>query len=554
MTKRIGRTTRGVLAVAVSLGLVTAGCSKASDNAETGLPSLDTTETGEVKLDYIRDEDQEPVEGGVLTFGLNAETDGWNPATSRWSTSGYIVGNTIFDPMAVYDEAGQPIPYLLESFSSNEDFTVWTLTTREGPTFHDGTAVDADALVKNLSLHQQSILTSAAMSQIDEIVKVDSRTVEIRCKEPWSTLPLLFVSQVGYVMAPSMMDAEAGAREPVGSGPFTFQNWVPNSKLKVKKNESYWREGLPYLAEIEFTVYADVQTRGRAFDTGEMDVIESGDARQIVKYTEQASAGEVQMFSDENAEQAETFIALNTTKPPFDDPLARQILAYGVDRQGLANAAYDGVFKPAFGMFSEGSPWYAEVEGVPNFDLAKATALHEEYKAKYGRPLSFTANITPSPEIQLIAQTLQQQAADAGVEVKLNAIDQATLISDAVTRNYEATGFILFGAPDPEREYPFLADDPEGSFLNITGNANPRIVEAIHASRASDDPAKRKEAWTIIQQEQAKDLNFIWLVHNLAAIVFSNSVYGLADATTPDGTRMLRTMNPMLTETFLVGG
>jgi ABC-type transport system substrate-binding protein len=537
-------------AAAVAMGLVAAGCSSASDNTGTESGSVDTTPEGEVQLNYIKEQPAQPTEGGLLAFGLNAETDGWNTASARWSGSAYIVGNTIFDPMAVYGTDGKPIPYLAQSFEPNEDFTVWTITLREGPMFHDGTPVNADAVVKNLDTHMESILTKPAMALVEDIRAVDNLTVEVTMTDPWSTFPLLLVAQPGYMMAPSMIDAEDGSRKPVGSGPFTFESWVPGANLKVRKNTEYWREGLPHLDNIEFTVFADVQTRGRALENGEIDVIETGDARQIMKFAALARDGKFQMMSDENSEQAETFIALNTTKPPFDDPLARQILAYGTDTQGLSDAAYDGIFEPARGMFSEDSPYYVETD-YPTYDLEKAKALHEEYKAKYGRPLSFTANITPTPEIQNIAQTLQQQASLAGVEVKLNAIDQVTLISDAVSRNYEATGFILFGAPDPEREYVFLADDPTDSFLNITGNKNQTIIDAVAAGRTSGDPAKQREAWAIVQQEQAKDLNFIWLVHNLAAIVFDNAVYGLADATSPDGTPILRTLTPFLTETFM---
>ena len=548
-------TARSVAVCAIALGLLAAGCSSASDSADSDGQTIDTTETGQAQLTYLLEPEGDPVAGGLLAFGLNAETDGWNASSNRWAASGYIVANTIFDPLAFYDKDASPQPYLAESFEHNDDYTVWTITLRDGPTFHDGTPVDADAIVQNLQAHQASILTSTAMARIepDGVRAVDPFTVEIQMVKPWASFPLLLTAQPGYVMAPSMLeDVETGTRNPVGSGPFTFESWRPNADLKVKKYADYWREGLPYLDNVEFTVFADVQTRGRALETGQMDAIETTDARQIEKYAAEAKAGQLQMYADDNAEQSETFIALNTKAPPFDDPLARQILAFGTNTQELSNAAYGGIFPPARGMFSEDSPYWIETE-YPEYDLAKATELHERWKAEHnGEPLSFQANITPSPEIQLIAQTLQQQAAEAGVEVQLNAIDQATLVADAVSGNYEATGFILFGAPDPQREYVFFTDDPPGSILNITGNENDAIVEAIDAARSTEDRQAQIEAFHVVQQEMAEDLNFIWLVHNLSAIVFDNSVFGLADTSFPDGEPMLRTMTPFLTETYLV--
>ena len=543
---------RRMVAVVAAVGLFSAACSSASDNT-TDESSMDTTASGELQLTYVQEPPGDPVAGGQLAFGLNAETDGWNVTTNRWSGSAYIVGGALFDPLVALGEDGRPHPYLAETIESNEDFTVWTITLRPGATFHDGQPVNAEAVAKNLRAHQESILTSASMDFVadDGVQVVDDLTVEVRMDLPWSTFPDLLTGQPGYVMAPSMMDAEDGSRNPVGSGPFEFESWVPGQDLQVTRNTEYWREGLPYLDAVQFQVLVDVQTRGRALETGQIDALETQDANQIRSFAEDARAGNVQMYSDDNIENSETFIALNTTQPPFDDPLARQILAYGTDTQGLSDAAYGGLFPPADGMFAESSRWYAPTD-YPQYDLAKATELHEEWKAAHGgQPLSFTANITPTPEIQAIAQTLQQQARQSGVEVTLNSIDQVTLIADAVSRNYEATGFILFGSALPDRESVFFADIPEGSFLNITGNDNPVIVQAVTDLRATDDPEAQAEQWAIIQQEQAKDLNFIWLVHNLAAVVYTNTVFGFIGTTLPDGSPGADTVTPFLTEVWV---
>jgi len=533
--------------------MLAAGCSKASEN--TGNEStLDTTAAGSLQLDWVLEQPVEVQSGGKLAFGLNAESDGWNVTSSRWAGSAYIVGSAIFDPLAAYNTEYEPQPYLAESITPNDDFTVWTIGLRSGVNFQDGTAVNSAAVVKNLKAHQVSLLTAPTMDYIlpDGITAKDDLTVEVAMRLPWSTFPHLLTVQPGYVMAPSMMDApDGGVRNPVGSGPFTFERWVTDSELTVDKNPNYWREGLPLLDNIEFQVIKDVQTRGRALETGAIDIMESGDAIQIARFAGLAAKGDVQMYGDDNGENSETFIALNTTQPPFNDPLARQILAYGTDTKALSQAAYDGYFPPADGMFAENSPYYIETD-YPEYDLAKATELHEQWKAAHnGEPLAFKANITPTPEIQNIAQTLQQQANLAGVEVTLNTMDQPKLIVDAVSRTYEATGFILFGAPTPDRESVFFMNEPEGSFLNITGIDNPNIVAAMETARATDDKAAQIEQYKVVQQEMAKDLNFIWLVHNLSAIIFQNNVFGVADTTLPDGAAGGRTITPFLTEAWI---
>jgi ABC-type transport system substrate-binding protein len=536
--------------------LVATGCSDAGDGEDAGggETTSDTAPVSGEGLTFIADDPGEPRQGGSLNYGLSAETDGWRTTDSRWATSSYTVGKAIFDPLAAYDEDDVPQPYLAESWESNEDFTVWTIALREGVTFHDGDALDAEAVVANLEAHRGSALTGAAMENVADggIQAVDELTVEIRTKRPWSSLPFLLESQVGYMMAPSMLESPEGARNPVGTGPFVFGDWQTDRYLDVTANPDYWQEGLPYLDSVRFDILKDTPTRGRALETGQVQAMETNDARQIIDFRGRAEGGEFQMYTDADGETSEIFIGLNTSKPPFDDPLAREILATGLDTESLSEAAFDGLFPPARGPFQPASPEYVETD-YPTYDEARAIELHDEYQAKHGEPLAFTANIIPTPEIQAIAQTLQQQGARAGVEVTLNSIDQATLISNAITGNYEATGFILFGAPSLDREYVFIADVPEGSPLNFTRNRNETLIEAMDAARSTDDPEERRAQHAIVQQEMAKDLNFIWLVHQVAAVVYAPDVHGLDKASFPEGGDTGRIVAPFLTQAWRAG-
>lgn len=540
-----------LLAVA---GLVAGGCSDASDNTATegtgGEGGSEETVIEAERFTFIDEAPGEPVRGGAFSFGLAAETDGWRTEASRWSTSAYIVGKAIFDPLAAYDTDDVPQPYLAESWESSEDFKTWTIHLREGVQFHNDEPLNADAVVQNLETHQDSALTGAAMNNIESMTPIDDLTVEIKTVKPWSTLPFLFESQVGYMMAPAMLADPDGTRNPIGTGPFVFKDWQTDRYLEATANPDYWQEGLPYLNSVRFDILKDTPTRTTALDAGQVNAIETNDARQILTYAERAERGEFQMYTDADGETSEIFIGLNTSAPPFDDPLAREILATGIDTSGLSEAAFDGLFPPARGPFQAGSPNYVETD-YPEYDLDKAIALHEEYKAKHGGPLTFTANIIPTPEIQAIAQTLEQQGEQAGLEITLNSIDQATLIANAITGNYEATGFILFGAPSLDREYVFIADVPEGSPLNFTRNRNETLIAALDAARATDDPDERQAQYEIVQHEMAKDLNFIWLVHQVAAVIYQPNVYGLDKTEFPEGGDTGRIVSPFLTRTWI---
>jgi ABC-type transport system substrate-binding protein len=418
----------------------------------------------------------EATPGGVLQVGLGSETTGWDPSSAQWAGSGYNVANAIFDRLMAYDEQGNPVPYLAESMTPNEDFTLWTISLRDGVTFHDGSPFDADALKLNIETHLASAITGPTLDAIETIRVVDPTTVEVVMSSPWSTFPHLLTAQPGYMMAPAMIEDPQGTNNPIGTGPFVFEEWIQDNHLTTTKNEDYWRDGFPLLDGIEFQILADTTARTSSLQNGEVDVIEVSEPGQIISVTEQGDAGEMQVFIDAEGESNETFVALNMSKPPFDDPVARQAVAYAIDRDILSQSVYQGLFEPAYGMFKEDSPWYTPTD-FPRFDPDRARELVAQYEADNGEPLSFSVNITGQPEIQAIAQLAQAQMEEVGIEVELNVLEQTQLILEALGGTYEATGFYLFGSPHPDREYVFLHEDnATGSIaLAFSRNQNSRL-------------------------------------------------------------------------------
>lgn len=535
----------GVLSIVAVVAVLAAGCGSSKQS------SSGTTEPGLANGTNITVADPgQPQSGGTLKFGLNAETDGWSPIKNQWAGSAYIVAGAIFDHLAEYDSNGVAQPYLAEALTPNADFTQWTVKVRPGVTFHDGEACDAAAIKKNFEAQRASILTGPVFANVSAIDIVDGLTVKLTMSQPWSTFPDTMTTQPGAVAAPAMIDApDGGVRHPIGTGPFSFENWVPDNKLEVKKYAGYWRQGYPLLDGVEFQVLPDLTSRSAALTSGSVDVIEQGDAEQIRALTQDAQQGQLQLYTDSGLQQNETFTALNVAQPPFDDPLARQIVAYGTDRDLLSTSVYQGLFKPALGPFSEDEPYFVQTD-MPTYDKAKAQQLSDEYTQKYGHPLRFSLLVTPQPEVMQIAQAGQQTYKDIGVEMSIKAEDQATLIADVILGNYEATGFILFGSNTLDVNYVFLHSQtvrPVGQLsLNFTRNDDPVLSQALDDARKTSDRAEQIAQYKIVQDQMAKDLNFIFLVHNLEAIAYSNSTHGLVDQTLPDGAPKQISVVPLL--------
>ncbi len=544
-------------AVCIAALLAAGSCSKGTGTEGSG-PGASVAPAGAVARTND-DTAGDPKPGGKLVYGLGAETDGWNPWHNRFAGSSYTVANTFYDLLFMYDPAGEPQPYLAEKAVSSADFKEWTITLRPGVSFHNAEKLDAAAVKANWEVGRTSPLVGAAFSGIKEITGAEgSLEVKVTMNQPWSTFLHTLTAQLGYLTAPSRLAADGGkatavSRDPIGTGPFKFDSWVDDNVLKVSRAPNYWRKEHPaYLDSIDFRIIADQSGRTASLLAGDLDVMETSDPQALIKFRAE-SPQTYQYFTNQSSDADETFIGLNTSKPPFNDPLARQILAYGVDTASLSASAYQSEFSPARGPFQQGSPKFVETD-YPRYDIAKAQTLHEEYKKKSGGiPLKFSALIPPGIEYQAIAQSLQAQALESGIEVTIVGIEQTQLILKVLSGDYEATGFILFGSPSLDREYVFIASPPvasPGISLNFTRNKNDTLIKAMDDARATSDVEKQRGLYGIVQKEMAKDLAFIFLVHNRSAVVATKNVHGLTKPTLPGGKPAQISLLPTLYEVW----
>ena len=546
-----GRSVVLLVSVLATVSLLAVACGKSSSGGSASGTNPPAAKNG---TNITVANPGQPVHGGTLKFGLNAETNGWSPVLDEWAGSAYIVAGAIFDHLAEYDVNGVPKPYLAQSITSNATFTQWTIKVRPGVLFQDGEKCDAQAVADNFNAQRSSALTGPVFQTVTNVQVLDPLTVQLTMNQPWSTFPHTLTTQPGAMAAPVAMLAkdanggDGGATHPVGTGPFTFSNWTVNNKLNVKRNPNYWRKGYPYLDGIEFDVLTDVGSRSDALLTGEEDAIEQGDPIQLAALSSKAQDGKIQFFTDQGLQQSEAFAALNTASTPFNDILARQIVAYATDRNDLAKTAFAGVFKPANGPFGPGEAYYTP-STAPDFDPVKAKELEQQYVAKYHHPLTFSLLVTPAQTVQAIAEFIQQNLKQVGVNMSIKPEDQATLISDVILGNYQASGFILFGSVTLDTQYVFIVNNtihPIGALsLNFTRLNDPVLTQAMDDARKTDSLNAQIAQYKIVQQQMGKDLNFIFWTHDLQSIAYSNTVHGLTGYTLPDGSTALTQIVPL---------
>ncbi len=525
-----------VIAAALAAAAPSCGGTKANDTEpsksleEVGLDA----KAGETGLA----EAGAPQRGGTLVYGLEAESSGgYCLPEAQLAISGMMVVRAVYDTLTVPNGAGGYSPYLAESVTPSEDHRTWTIEVRDKITFHDGTPLTGEVVKNNLDAYRgaypsrKPLLFTFVLQDI-ESVEAKGQTVTVKTKVPWVAFPafLHLSSRMGIMAQAQLDDTTSCERKLIGTGPFEFDRWEPNSKLVAKRNPDYWQTApdgkpYPYADAIEFRPLADSQVQLNSIQNDDgVNIMHTANAEQIGnELKDLRDAGKVNMFvSDVGAEVG--FVQLNATQAPFDDITMRQALAFGIDRADLNDKLTDGLAVVADGPFAPDSPGYVDDPGFPAYDPVRAEELVAEYVASGGKA-AFTLTAVNDPATVRTAELVQQRAAKIGIDVTINRRDQAAAINDLIGRKYQAilTRNYPGGDPDINHVWWYGEDNP----VNFGGFDDPAINGLLDEGRSEPDPARRKAIYQDISREFAKQVYNVWSWYTPWAIVEKPEVHGV---------------------------
>ncbi|SEG61500.1 4-phytase / acid phosphatase/peptide/nickel transport system substrate-binding protein [Nonomuraea solani] len=482
-----------------------------------------------------------PAQGGRLVYALSADANGFNPVTDQFAAQSYSMAGSIIEALVSVDANGDWKPYLAESLTPNKTYDEWTIKVRSGISFSDGMALTGDIVKANLEAQKVSPLTAAVFVPIKSFELAGPMTVKVRLNQPWVAFPYYLTTQTGMIIPPaSLNDPKAASLKPVGTGAFIFKEYVPDNRMVVTRNPRYWRQGLPYLDEIEFRILPDSQTRAQTLEAGGIDAMGTARDEDITKFGGQKDAYTVHRA--QGMAVPEYMFMLNTAVPPLDDVRVRQALAYATDRKTVISTLRGGLTKPADGPWAGDSKWYAG-GGYPDYDPAKAAALIKEVETEKG-PIRFELLSTPDPNTMQGVELAQDMWRKAGVEASIKQADQADLINRAVTGNFAVTVWTQFSAPDPDGEYIWMHQayaKPIGAVsLNFTRLKDAKLSSAFDIGRTNPDEAARKQAYGTVQERLRQLVPFVFIDHlNIGAIVAKTKVRGIGEHVLPDGEKGL---------------
>jgi peptide/nickel transport system substrate-binding protein len=504
-----------------------------------------------------------PRRGGSITVGITSETNGLNPVASDFTSPAVYYARAVFDTLTTVAADGSVKPYLARAVTPNSSYDEWTITLRPNIVFHDGTPLDADALVSYLN---QVVVSPTYSITLEKLLKSVSKTgdlsVAVKMAQPWVAFDAYLTggtggaAQMGFIPSPKMLANPNGANQPVGTGPFVFQQWEANDHFIVTRNPHYWRTGLPYLDRVTFRPILDETARLQSLDSGTVDLIQTGDYSTIRTLHGQSQYPVLSDIKSDVGEPSQNFVMLNTQVAPFDDLRVRQALAHATDQKRLIQLTESNLVAPSTGPFEPGDPWYAPT-GYPDYDPAKARALVRAYEAEKG-PISFSL-ITSGTSDSDRMQVLQQMWKQVGITLSsIDTLDSTTQISHILVGKYAAASWGQFSAADPDMNYPFWSSTtvaPLGKFaVNFARNADPQIETALQVGRTNPDPAARIKAYQEVGRRLGADIPYIWTGRALGAVASQPHVAGYDQGMgIPGGGRALALTgsNIWLTETWV---
>ncbi len=488
----------------------------------------------------------EPVAGGTLRVAVEAETDGLNPAANNFAVSAYIMAFAIFDPLFYIDEDGNWFPFLAESATPVGDGSSWQVKVREGITFHDGTPLNADALIANFETAITDPIISLAIVPSypaeNRYEKIDEYTLQYNLIRPSAHFPINLTGQLGMVASPTWLAAAAEDdslnQRPVGTGPYTIETRNQDVSTKVVKNPDYWRgTDHIYLDAIEFFITTDTALAAEQVAAGELDVVVTSNADATLTLR---GADNVSTF--ENLYSGEDFIMLNTRVAPTDDLRVRQALTFATDRQAYHDLIAQGTKPLADSMYHPDLIWNNPdvVQEGNMFD--QAGPLVDSYCGEFPENCS---DGKVKIELQFSGpSTLQTRIMDvlsAGwepyFEVERQQLPQDQHILQTAIGQFQVVTWRQFGAVDPDNEVVWLecATATGGITLNWVRLCNEDRDALLFEQRATADLDRRVEIMQEIQAEIQSTYTYIFLTHANWTVGFRNAVKNICGQTGPDG-------------------
>jgi peptide/nickel transport system substrate-binding protein len=473
-----------------------------------------------------------PAFSQTLRIALRQDLDVMDPTTAT-TYVGRIVFAGLCDKLFDIDEKLNIVPQLATGYEWADDKTL-VIHVRPGVKFHNGEALDAAAVKYSLERHltMQGSFRKSEISSIDHIDVVDPATVRIALKQPSGAFLAQLTDRSGMILPPKATEAAGKdfAAHPVCSGPFKFVERVPQDHVTLERFADYWDAKNVHFDKVVYQVFLDSSVRLANLKSGTVDISEYVAPTDVaavksdpkLKLVVSDALGYASITNNlDNGPRSNT--------PYGKNPLVRQAFDLAIDRAALVNVVFSDMYSPGVLPVSPSSPFSDPAQKPPQRDVAKAKALLRQ--AGVTLPVKLELLTPNQPDILQAAEVIQSMAAEAGFEVRIQAMEFASSLQASQRGEYELYMIGWSGRVDVDgNTYQFLYT---GQGNNVSHYSNPVVDKLLDEGRGLTDVAKRKPLYNQLWTELRRDLPLTYLYNPRNIVAMSVKLNGFRAI--PDG-------------------
>jgi peptide/nickel transport system substrate-binding protein len=352
-------------------------------------------------------------------------------------------------------------PSLAESWEVSADGRVYTFHLRRGVQWHkDFGEFTAEDVKFTLDRYRNPDVSAwhGNYTNVQDVEVVDTHTVRVtlRSSDPFFlALVAGNTESVGLMLSRRAFEERGADRmrlDPIGTGPFVFEEYVPRDRVVMRRNDDYW-DGAPILDEVVIRFMPSSTARELALRTGEIDTMRATiDAQLLDRLAAQG------YIIDRQGPEIVWWHFINTTRPPLDDIRVRKAIAHAINPAELAAflgpvaEIADAIIPPTY--FGAASHEELPEEGRWSYDPELAKELLAEAGLADGFALSMI--ITERDDYRQQMVLIQEHLKQVGIELELNLVDHAHYHSQIIQH------------VNPLIHYGDIAYPNSGIFLNRT--------------------------------------------------------------------------------------
>jgi peptide/nickel transport system substrate-binding protein len=431
-----------------------------------------------------------PKPGGTLRIGQIGDIVNLEPHFNQGTTS----ENTwlSYDRLTAYDLNFTPQPMLAESWDLSSDAKQIKVSLRRGVQLHSGrelTSDDVKYTFERIRDPKVGVGQFALQGQWFQTVDTpDKYTVVMTADQPRPLVFDLFESL--NIVDRQTLEGPDAATKSIGTGPFTYAEWVQGDHATFAKNKSYWRPDRPYLDAVQAMFFKDAASMTLQLESGAVEAIRSPSKQEFVRLRADSKYTGLQYPANVSAYA----VGAAVYTPPLDNKRVRQALNYAIDRKRFVDVILKGVGTPVSLPWAEAFPMYeaAKVNHY-TFDLDRAKSM---LNAEGITELRLDMIPAPSsPEGADFAQMYQADLAKIGVTLDIINLEMANWSDQVNNRKYRHlyfAGSILNLSPGTI----FTVSRPIGPRNNNEGFENEQYTQLVNDMVLETDAQKLKQIYS----------------------------------------------------------